>query len=115
MRLSPETRGSLALHLLPLLLLGRGEVAVRPGAHLEVDDARLQEVARQVLQDDVALRRPKIVKSVTPSLNQIDCVIIDCVTDSEEVNKKCKIVIVIQGHFVTLQLLDTLNCKHTVH
>ena len=61
--LLPKTGGSFALHLLPLLLLGRGKVAVRPGAHLEVDDARLQEVACQVLQDDVALRGPEIIVS----------------------------------------------------
>ena len=61
--LLPETRGSFALHLLPLLLLGRGKVAVCPGAHLQVYDARLQEVTRQILQDDVALRGPEIIKS----------------------------------------------------
>ena len=53
----PETGGPLALDLLALLLLAGGEVAVRPLPHLQVDDARLREVARQVLQHDVPLGR----------------------------------------------------------
>ena len=53
----PETGGPLALDLLALLLLAGGEVAVRPRPHLQVDDARLREVARQVLQHDVPLGR----------------------------------------------------------
>ena len=58
----PETGGPLALHLLALLLLAGGEVAVRPRPHLQVDDARLREVARQVLQHDVPLGRSAMQK-----------------------------------------------------
>ena len=42
----PETGGPLALGLLALLLLAGGEVAVRPRPHLQINDARLREVAR---------------------------------------------------------------------
>ena len=57
---SPETGGPLALHLLALLLIAGGEVAVRPRPHLQVDDARLREVARQVLQHHVPLGRSAV-------------------------------------------------------